>query len=71
MTQDQMEDRETNRRISKAIQLDIEKRKVMNKPIAVYDKDSGEVYALYNDGKKEVMGKVKRKRYSERKKHDY
>ncbi len=33
MTQAQMEDRETNRRISKEIQLDIEKRKVMNKPI--------------------------------------
>ncbi len=30
MTQAQMEDRETNRRISKAIQLDIEKRKIMN-----------------------------------------
>lgn len=58
MTQAQMEDRETNRRISKAIQLDIEKRKIMNKPIAVYDKDTGEVYALYNDGKREVMGKV-------------
>lgn len=58
MTQTRMEDRETNRRVSKAIQLDIEKRKIMNKPIAVYDKDTGEVYALHNDGKKEVMGKV-------------
>lgn len=67
MTQAQIEDRETNRRVSKAIQLDIEKRKIMNKPIAVYDKDTGEVYAVHNDGKREVMGKVERKRYSERK----
>ena len=51
MTQVQMEDRETNRRVSKAIQLDLEKRKIMNKPIAVYDKDTGEVYAVHNDGK--------------------
>lgn len=69
MTQAQMEDRETNRRVSKAIQLDLEKRKIMNKPIAVYDKDTGEVYAVHNDGKREVMGKVERKRYSERKKN--
>ena len=33
----------------------------MNKPIAVYDKDTGEVYAVHNDGKREVMGKVERK----------
>lgn len=49
-----MEDRETNRRFSKAIQLNLEKRKIMNKPIAVYDKDTGEVYAVHNDGKREV-----------------
>lgn len=49
MTQAQMEDRETNRRFSKAIQLNLEKRKIMNKPIAVYDKDTGEVYAVHND----------------------
>lgn len=28
----------------------------------------GEVNAVHNDGKREVMGKVERKRYSERKK---
>lgn len=68
MTKAQMEDRETNRRVSKAIQLDIEKHKVMNKPIAVYDKDTGKVYAVRADGKREVLGKVEWKRYSERKK---
>lgn len=69
MTKAQIEDRETNRRVSRAIQLDLEKRKVMNKPIAVYDKDTGKVYAVYNDGKREVMGKVERKRYSQRKRY--
>lgn len=68
MTRDQMEDRETNRRVSKAIQLDIEKRKIMDKPIAVYDKNTGKIYAVHNDGKREVMGHIERKRYSERKK---
>lgn len=68
MTQTQMEDSETNRRVSKAIQLDIEKRKIMRKPIAVYDKNSGKIYAVHNDGQKEEMGQIERKRYSERKK---
>ena len=27
----------------------------MNKPIAVYDKDTGEVYAVHNDGKREEL----------------
>lgn len=59
-------DKDVVKRVKSAVKLDIEKKKAMNAPIAVYDPETGNVYALYNDGKKVLMGKrIKRGGYSE------
>ena len=59
-------DADVVRRIQSAVKIDIEKRKAMNAPIAVYEPETGNVYAEYSDGKRVLMGtKIKRGSYSE------
>lgn len=59
-------DADVVKRIKSAIKIDIEKRKAMNAPIAVYDPETGNVYAEYSDGKKIFMGnKIRRGSYGE------
>lgn len=59
-------DADTVKRIQSAVKIDIEKRKAMNAPIAVYEPETGNVYAEYSDGKRILMGtKIKRGSYSE------
>lgn len=59
-------DADVVKRIQSAVKIDIEKRKAMNAPIAVYEPETGNVYAEYSDGKRILMGsKIKRGSYSE------
>ena len=48
-------DAETVRRARKAVELELEKRKAMNMPIAVFDKKEKKVFACYPDGTREEM----------------
>ena len=50
-------DAESVNRAKIAVKIELEKRKAMNAPIAVYDPKTGVIYAQYNDGRKEVIGK--------------
>lgn len=57
-------DAEVVKRVKSAITIDIEKKKAMNIPIAVFDAKSGNIYAEYNDGKRVLMGsRLKRGNY--------
>ena len=59
-------DEDVVKRVKSAVKIDIEKRKVMNAPIAVFDPESGNVYAQYSDGRRVLMGnRIKRGGYSE------
>jgi len=57
-------DAEVVKRVKSAINIDIEKKKAMNIPIAVFDAESGKIYAEYNDGTRVLMGnRLKRGNY--------
>lgn len=59
-------DADVVKRIKTAVKIDIEKRKAMNAPVAVFDHETGNVYAVYSDGRKILMGnRIKRGSYSE------
>ena len=59
-------DADVVKRVKSAIKFDIEKRKAMNVPVAVFDAETGNVYAEYNDGTRVLMGsRIKRGGYGE------
>lgn len=59
-------DADVVKRVKSAVKIDIEKKKAMNAPIAVFDAKSGNVYAEYSDGRRVLMGsKIKRGNYGE------
>lgn len=59
-------DKDVVKRVKSAVKIDMEKRKAMNAPIAVFDAESGNVYAQYNDGTRVLIGsRIKRGGYSE------
>ena len=49
-------DADVVQRVRSAVKIDIEKKKAMNAPIAVYDHKTGNVYAEYSDGRRILMG---------------
>ena len=60
-------DADVVKRIKSAVKIDIEKKRAMNAPIAVFDAETGNVYAEYSDGRRILMGsRIKRGSYSER-----
>lgn len=66
---DNITDAESVKRVKSAVKLEIEKKRAMNMPIAVYDAESGTVYATYKDGRRVAMSSRLRKgRYSEQEK---
>lgn len=59
-------DKDVVKRVKSAVKIDMEKRKAMNAPIAVFDAESGNVYAEYSDGTRVLMGnRIKRGGYSD------
>lgn len=49
-----------------AVAAELKKKKILKQPIAKFDLKTGKVYLLHSDGTREEIGKVGRKRYSER-----
>ena len=49
-----------------AVAAELKKKKNLKQPITKFDPKTGKVYLLYSDGTREEIGKVGRKRYSER-----
>lgn len=49
------EDADMDKKAKEAISAAIKKRKVLAKPIAVYDKDSHKTYLEYSDGKRKEI----------------
>lgn len=59
-------DKDVVKRVKSAVKIDMEKRKAMNAPIAVFDAESGNVYAEYSDGTRVLMGnRIKMGGYSD------
>lgn len=60
-------DEQVVKRANAAVKLALEKKKITEAPIVVYDRKSGTVNQLNSDGSKTVVGKRKTTgRYSER-----
>ncbi len=49
-----------------AVAIEIQAKRAMNQPIAKCDPNTGEAYLFHADGRREVIGKISRGRYSER-----
>ena len=55
------------KRANAAIRLELEKKKAMDIPVIVYDRETQAVYQEHSDGTRVKVGKMMRKgRYSER-----
>lgn len=51
-----------------AVTQELQRRKILNQPIAVYDPETQEVYLEYADGSRELVGhRLREGRFSERK----
>ena len=49
-----------------AVAADLKKKKLLKQPIAKSDPKTGKVYMVHSDGTSEVVGEVRKGRYSER-----
>lgn len=49
-----------------AVSAELKRKKLLKQPIAKFDQKTGKVYIVHSDGTHEVVGSVRRGRYSER-----
>ena len=62
----EISDKEADKRVKIAVKIDMEKKKAMNIPVAVFDSETGKIYAEYSDGTRVLMGsRIKRGVYGE------
>ncbi|MEY8368294.1 hypothetical protein AALA24_05935 [Anaerovoracaceae bacterium 42-11] len=67
----QITDEQVVKRANAAVKMELEKKKIKNQPIAVFDKETRQIYMQYNDGTKAEIREIKQRgRYSERKKQN-
>lgn len=60
-------DEQVVKRANAAVRIELEKKKAMDVPVAVYDRKTQTIYQLNSDGSKTEMGKrIRKGRYSER-----
>ena len=60
-------DAQVVKRASAAVKIELEKKKVMNIPIAVYDRKTQAIYRQSSDGTRTVVAeRIRKGRYSER-----
>lgn len=60
-------DAQVVKRAKAAVKIELEKKKAMDIPVALYDRKTGEIYEENSDGSRKVVGKRLREgRYSER-----
>lgn len=57
---DRITDAQSVRLAQKAVELELEKRKALNLPIAVYDKKEKRVYACFADGTRIPMSEYEK-----------
>ena len=61
-----MSDKEITIRVNKAVERAIDKKRINNAPVVVYDRKTKEICSVASDGKRTVLGqRIKRGRYSE------
>lgn len=64
-------DEQVVKRANAAVKLELEKKRIKNQPIAVFDRATRQVYMQHNDGTRtEIRDIGQRGRYSERKKQN-
>lgn len=65
--EDYISDETVVKRVNAAIRLELEKRKAIDAPVIVYDRETQTIYQENSDGSRVAVGKKMRKgRYSER-----
>ncbi len=65
--QDYITDEQVVIRANAAVRIAIEKKKAMQIPVVIYDRETQKIYQTNPDGTKTVIGeRIKRGRYSER-----
>ncbi len=65
--EDYISDKEVVKRANAAVKIELEKKKAMNIPVAVYDRKTQTIYQVSSDGTKTEVGKrIGKGRYSER-----
>lgn len=58
------------KRANAAVKIELEKKKAMDIPVAVYDRKTQTIYQQNSDGTRTVVAKrIRKGRYSERAKH--
>lgn len=62
-------DKEVVRRAKEAVRIELEKKKAMNIPAVIYNRETKKIYHKYNDGTMVPVAEgINRGRYSERNK---
>jgi len=56
-------DHDTDKLVKLAVERELDKKKVLNQPIAVYDKKTGKIFAEYGDGRKVEIGQGSNKKF--------
>lgn len=65
--EDYISDETVVKRVNAAVKLELEKRKAMDAPVIIYDRETQIIYQENSDGSRVEVGKKMRKgRYSER-----
>jgi ribosomal protein S8 len=60
-------DEEVIKRANAAVKIELEKKKAMDIPVAIYDRKTQIIYQVNSDGSKTEVGKrIRKGRYSER-----
>ncbi len=60
-------DEQVVKRANAAVKIELEKKKAMDIPVAVYDRKTQTIYQVNSDGSKTEVGKrIRKGRYSER-----
>lgn len=59
-------DAQVVKRANAAVRLELEKKKAMDVPVAIYDRKKKEIYRISADGTKIVVKTIRKGRYSER-----
>lgn len=65
--EDYISDEAVVKRVNEAVRIELEKKKAMDVPIIIYDKESQIIYQENSDGSRvEVGRRMRKERYSER-----
>ncbi|MGN0205561.1 MAG: hypothetical protein ACI4BB_13510 [Coprococcus sp.] len=65
--QDYISDEQVVKRANAAVRIELEKKKAMDIPVAVFDRKTQTIYQVNSDGSRVAVGnRIRRGRYSER-----